>query len=401
MFWHSSARLDSEHSAHLMRFTLIILFLFAIWQLCFCIPNILFFGNEEVSVSQIVDNSHWFLRQYDRFKRICRGRNNVIRARYDSVNGTHAPVTEDVRDWTLTSGSVHKLLNVPFDGKNVPEIEPCVKADDILSSFANFPATPKCKLSWFTPLSICKILHKFSFVLLEGDSFSRHFLQAFFAIIKDDWRSGGYPYYDDPVRYQNCSCDGQFSESLFCRKWRMSDFAHIDDFRRLGLCSDFDSHQFVGNDPFKGVHFRYGAQIELVRRQVSCEKLQYRPLFYSLQAAVHLKNDVKVGKDFLRKHFAPLENLKNCSDKIHVVYTGASVNSEELERKYPVQSRKRVANYNNAIREWLFQNYPRVHFHDPYNTSLASLNRSSDGLHFLADYHYMSVITILNLMNSL
>ena len=137
----------------------------------------------------------------------------------------------------------------------------------------------------------------------------------------------------------------------------------------------------------------------------SCSDLRGQHYLLALQGSSHLETSLaRVINEFLLPHITNVKQwFSKCLNSVHVVYTGATVCHNSLERKYPHQHREKIKEHNLGIKIWLEQNHPDVIFLDPYNVTLNALNdpllpRSSDGFHFLSDVNILYANVILNLM---
>ena len=110
-------------------------------------------------------------------------------------------------------------------------------------------------------------------------------------------------------------------------------------------------------------------------------------------------NDAPQAITHLGPIFQAIEtHLGQCKHRVHVVVIGATVSNEDVERKYPYQHHTVAAKFNTQLKTSL-KAFPYAKFLDPYQLTLQSLERSSDGFHFLSDYNFIYATTILNIMN--
>ena len=94
----------------------------------------------------------------------------------------------------------------------------------------------RCSFRWFTWREACQVLGKFSQIYMVGDSLMRHVHHALLMLLRDDWQYGSLPLKLDGLeQYEQCHCDGQFSEHLLCRE-HIRDTATMDDPRQYGMC---------------------------------------------------------------------------------------------------------------------------------------------------------------------
>ena len=251
-----------------------------------------------------------------------------------------------------------------------------------------------CSFRWYTSHEICNLLGRFSQIILVGDSLMRHIHQALFMLLRDDLQSGGMPLHlVEVTQYDKCSCDGQFSEHLFCRD-DLKTSAHMADPRQYGICTGSSYH------PFSLIMRQPEAAYSLSWDSGSCAGLM-RPVFILLGAGSHHKHDPHTTiNEVIEPFLSELRDAKLACPNVtfHVVFMGLGSQSRSLDLKYPHQSRELTANFNAEVSGFLKETHG-MDFID-----VSSLNRSaptSDGYHFLSDVNLIKAMYVLNYMDLL
>ena len=261
---------------------------------------------------------------------------------------------------------------------------------------------PKCRLAWFSQQSICKLFHKYSLIAFNGDSLTRHLYQGVFMIFKEDWRYGAFPYYRIPHIYDQCGCDGQYSEAELCRNWWSSpDAAWRMDYRAVGVCGYFDTEKYNSVNKTALTQFDYYQTYNFFHTDLTCDDIKKRPIFLQIQGGAHYEmNSTKFALEYMTPIMHDVEErFKNCINQVKVVYRGTTVCAPDLERRYPTQEAHLSDLFNQQMKSWLHKHYPYVVFLNPWSITKEAVNRTSDGFHFLSDTNMLFGLTMLNLMN--
>ena len=138
----------------------------------------------------------------------------------------------------------------------------------------------------------------------------------------------------------------------------------------------------------------------------TCGSLDGKAYMFAVQgAAHHMTNATTVITTWLHRDISAVRGwFKECPESLLIVYTGATVCVEAVEKLFPHQNREKVRAYNDHIRNWLHATHPSVIFLDPYNITLNAVSdpvspRTSDGFHFLSDVNVLQANVLLNLMH--
>jgi hypothetical protein len=226
-------------------------------------------------------------------------------------------------------------------------------------------------------------------------------MQALMMLLRADLRYGGFPLFQDIEVYDNCGCDGQFSEALLCRlpmTYRSPDTFHTthvyDSLETDGFCSMYVSPT---HEHTKLIWVQNSIDDKLV---ITCPKSD-RPIFLFIQGGIHCDLNVESCSQGYFGNFINFvkQQLGDCFDRVKILFSGSTVCTDEVEKKYPYQHRTVVRQYNKDMSNWFSSNYRGSQSLDFWNLTLESLNRTSDGFHQLTDVNMIKVIGILNMMN--
>jgi hypothetical protein len=341
------------------------------------------------------ENDHNFLELVNKFKDVC-DTINIVPTRFPWNDSHYANTTygNTNRTYSMLNGSMHRLLNLTTDDKerNTTTQNVCETSNDIKELYSNFQNSPDdttslpCTLSWYSSASACDILQKYGHVSFNGDSLTKHLIQGLSMLTSENWR------YWTIQPTDCCQCDGLFSEESTCRRRRDKGVEALG--KTIGGIP-------IGCDA-AGRGYNFSVLSGSPPTTLTCDQVlsDGRPLFYYLQIAVHKNNNPSAAIESYQQIFETIKTaFDGCLHLIRVVVSGATVCSETLERMYPFQHRSQALQFNIEVEKWLHHHHPHVVFLDPWNLSRASLNRSSDGFHFLTDYNIITATTLLNLMD--
>lgn len=206
-----------------------------------------------------------FVKLYLKFNKSCGNpQNNMIMQRYDDTNLN----LEVYREWSLNSRLIHKMLQIDFETNKIENIDKreCQSSKEVANAISYPVSQQPCRIPWLSNEVICDTMYKYSNILFIGDSLTRHSYQSLFMLLRDDLRYGGYDNDRETLIYDNCSCDGQFSESLICRnglegtkagRYQREPYlslfnSSVKDLRYKGVCSSsYETNHTVRFDYMK------------------------------------------------------------------------------------------------------------------------------------------------------
>ena len=345
---------------------------------------------------------------------------NRVANREDNINAGGRPV---VRPWSVTWGesfplrslanpslcqNTSSLLVAVRDGTRTWPVTATFPEDDSVeprptSSSLQREVVPSvfhpqgCGVPSFTPQRLCSALADYSDVLLIGDSLMRHVRQALMMVSSGDWEHGAWPVDStNGAKAQDrsdCRCDGSFSEVAYCR-FDLGSFQHegcapslinfitwklnapvTDNAALLSQHHGLQSHDLCGSKGKKlvviqgGVHGRYDT--------AKMETAELDPIFAQLDAVVAS---------------CPVPR----PDLLTIVYMAADAQSRRLDGPYPVQTREKVAAFNEEIETYLRTKRPDVLVLNFWNMTRDA--PTSDGFHYLTDVNVAKVYTLLRLV---
>ena len=265
---------------------------------------------------------------------------------------------------------------------------------------------------------ICKIFSQYSDIALDGDSIGRHIRQGVMMAMREDLILGAIESNKiDP--YNDCRCDGQFSEALDCRQ--NDGLFHNFTPRQLGICS------FLSQDE----QFRFPALYQGFSEGIDfpCEDPDYKGLLLILQAGPWFIRDYGGQREddegpaeegemsevkllalkrekistWFEDHFnSPVFQKCLELDKVQVLWLGFGTSqTPSKDEIYGKNSRNNIERYNKKTRRYLewrasINNIP-VTIVDWLNMTWQQL--ASDGFHGLAEVNLMKAYHIANVVS--
>jgi len=337
--------------------------------------------------------------------------NNIVLSRDDFLDNHH----DAVRSWSVAPylfnnnphkvkkcNNLHEYLVSIRNGtrrwvQSSDELLPPLEAEEYPSYFVPYG----CYLPFPSSHQLCSTLNKYSHIIFDGDSLSRHVTQAVLMILRKDLILGGIESTnkhgkDNP--YQ-CKCDGQFSEHVKCRQ----NNGLFDAFtpRDLNLCSHLpEDDQFK----FRYVDRNYGdRKYERVLDEIAqlCIKPQYKGAIWVLQGGLHHGTN---AQNTMQKWIKPLMDnptFKSCIElkKMEVVWVTYGAQSRQLDKKYPLQTRENAHTFNIAMESELKKHLPNITIIDWWGVTAEA--QTSDGVHFLSDVNLFKASVVANVIEFL
>lgn len=238
-----------------------------------------------------------------------------------------------------------------------------------------------CDIPYYSPKSMCEVLNRFSHVVIQGDSLSRHTHGGLIMGLRNDLIQGSL-ISSDPSLYK-CRCDAQFSEHPRCRRhdglyWRFRPY-------QLGLCPQIQvAGQFESvfniNRLHKGV-YRFD--------NVNCSLPDNRGILVIAQGGVHMDYNGYATYRTLLSKFLQDPVFQNCAKekKAILIWTAYHAQSESYNNKYPLQAAPQGQDFNTKIAELVtksgIRNLATV---DWFNFTMGG--QHTDGLHYAAQINY-------------
>jgi len=292
---------------------------------------------------------------------------NVILPRYDGINA----------DMDL-----HREYSVTDSSPPAAEAGTCTSVDDLLRAVklgrrvwkhgradekkpSHFVAKG-CAVPQFEPTVFQRVLSTQSSIGLRGDSLTRHLMMGLTLRYTDNYYDGGMSHASS--QWANCTCDGQFSEAVICRK-----LARIHP--------DVDKLRWD-----KGG-----------KKKTTCGK-NGLPSVYWLQGGAHYGSNMS---EFLGMFLYPTisrikKHKSTCSSRPLIFVEGLNAQSRSLDRKYPHQSRENALTFNDQLVE-AFANDDGVRVVDFWNLTLDA--QSSDGYHYLTDVNSVKADVVVAIVD--
>eukprot|EP00979_Chaetoceros_neogracilis_P007346 scaffold1531_cov247-Chaetoceros_neogracile.AAC.2 len=261
----------------------------------------------------------------------------------------------------------------------------------------DYPSTfipDKCYIPYYEPEQMCDVLNRFSHVIIQGDSLSRHLQGGLLMALRDNVVNGSMVS-SNPEMY-NCTCDAQFSEHPKCRL-NNGLYNRYQPYQ-LGLCPNLgnDTQQFESvfniNRLHRGVYKFPG---------VNCTSPESKGVLVIVQGGVHMRfNHASTYHKLIRPFFAD-PTFRTCAEqgKAIFIWTSYTAQSPDYDDKYPLQKLEVGIKFNNGMDE-IFQS-------DMINASVVNwLNftigaQHSDGLHYAAQVNLFKAQHLIALADRL
>ena len=238
-----------------------------------------------------------------------------------------------------------------------------------------------CDIPFFSPKSICQVLNRFSHVVMQGDSLSRHTHGGLLMGLRNDLIQGSLISSESSLF--KCQCDAQFSEHDMCRThdglyYRFRPY-------QLGLCPHIDAEgQFESvfniNRLFRGVYTFDG---------VNCSSPDSRGVLVIVQGGVHSGYGGKATYRRLLSKVLKDPVLRNCAKekKAILIWTAYHAQSEAYNDIYPLQAAPQGHIFNSKMAKLIakagIRNLTTMNW---FNFTTGG--QHSDGLHFAAQINY-------------
>lgn len=355
---------------------------------------------DEVGKSRFKHNPESFLEIYRNNSALCSNpKQNIVLQRRDS----YFLDLDEKRVWSMHAKDIFDFTNIDADTKLPKTISrpSCNSAQEVIDSVSYPIAQEPCQLAWYSSQQACDILHQYSLVWWSGDSLTRQQTQALLMLLTNDMRFGGIPLKEEPLsQYEKCGCDGQFSESLKCREFMffpkhaaevtLETTFSLSDWSEWGLCPTYtrprDHSAFVMD------------VVMWSKANIACP-LSKKPIFIMLQFGHHCKLDIQKCTAQAESRMNVINTkLQDCLERVKIVYVGATVCSDAVIRKYPHQNKEHILEFNERMRTWFQEHYPKVLTVQYWNMTKEAAYRTSDGFHPLSDINLVKTISMLNIM---
>lgn len=315
---------------------------------------------------------------------------NFVADRHDTVGLTFSAE----RKWTLSAEAYYSNDDMPFCD-SVPSLLNSLRLGtrrfvDPNADQNYFDLQPPasvfvphgCRYAWFSPLQCCELLEQFSRILFVGDSLVRHMLLASHIIVSGNFEYGGLPAMSTKVLYDDCRCDGQFSEHAWCRV--MPDF---DDNRKVGLCNSKTTFQFKFVSVWQPVgrgSFGVMCRADDTRRTVA---ILSGGSHYHMDAAETLAAMLRPTVDEIRSQ---------CRDSI-IVWMTLGNQHRKLDVLFPHQA----ANVTRLFNAQISAELKKLDIYELDVWNLTKDAQTADGFHQLTETNVIKSMYLMNLIHQL
>jgi len=251
----------------------------------------------------------------------------------------------------------------------------------------------RCYIPYFSPEEICRVLNRFSHVVIQGDSLSRHLQGGFLMALRDNYINGSIVSSNEQM--YKCACDAQFSEHPACRLNNgMYNLYHP---YRLGLCPNLEvegqyESVFNINRLHKGVYKFHG---------VDCTLPNSRGILVIVQGGVHLSFNAQSTYARLISPFFQDPKFRLCAEhgKAMFIWSSYTAQSPDYDDKYPLQKLSRGLKFNGEMAKIFRRERVNVTTIDWLNFTVGAMH--SDGLHYAAQVNLFKAQHLVALVDLL
>jgi hypothetical protein len=296
-----------------------------------------------------------------------------------------------------TCSSVHDTINAIRNGTRRWEEKyenlSLVEREGIHSNFV-----PRdCDIPLYSPRRICEVLNRFSHVVIQGDSRSRHLQGGLLMALRNDLIQGALVQPSPNPDYSKCRCDSQFSEHIACR-------IHGELYRRfrprqLSLCPELDE-----DDQFESVFSENADNLKEVGVYkfdgVNCTS--GKGILVIVQGGIHLRYQASPTYLLILKQFLTNPIFRSCAEqgKAYLMWTSYQPQSPSYDKKYPWQGLNKGIPFNvemtRMIQQDKIQNLTTMDW-----LNFLTGTQHTDGVHYAAHANYFKaqhIVAVADLM---
>jgi hypothetical protein len=298
------------------------------------------FSNSDPSIKT---NSKLYYDYGRRLAKSCTVRNFVADRRvHDNVGLSF----ETNRTWTLSADAYYSNDAMPFCSSTSSLLDSLrhgrrqfVSLDADLNYFDKQPPESVfvphgCRYAWYSPPQCCEVLQRFERVLFVGDSLARHLLLGARIVLSGNFEYGGLPSLSSRTQYDDCRCDGQFSEHPWCRVT-----PEFNDNRDVGFCNSQTTF-----------HFRFLSAWQPVEKGSLgslCNAVDTRPTVAVLSGGLHFGVD---ATQTLSAMLTPVvEDLRSQCRDVKIVWMTLGNQHKKLDLQFPHQSGAATLAFNARL----------------------------------------------------
>jgi len=262
----------------------------------------------------------------------------------------------------------------------------------------DYPSTfipDKCYIPYYKPEQMCDVLNRFSHVIIQGDSLSRHLQGGLLMALRDNVVNGSMVS-SNPEMY-NCPCDAQFSSHPKCRT-NDGLYNRYQPYQ-LGLCPNLGNdtaQQFESvfniNRLHKGVYKFPG---------VNCTSPESKGVLVIVQGGVQMQyNHANTYHNLIRPFFAD-PTFRTCAEqgKAIFIWTSYTAQSPDYDLKYPLQKLEIGLKFNNGMDEIFQSHMINASVVDWLNFTTGA--QHADGLHYAAQVNLFKAQHLIALADRL
>jgi len=297
-------------------------------------------------------------------------------------------------------GTSDELLNAVAMGKRRWD-DDVETANLTLRQKEDYPSSfipHQCYIPYYQPDQICDVLNRFSHVIVQGDSLSRHLQGGLLMSLRGDLVTGSIV--SSKAAMRKCKCDAQFSEHPLCRLndglYNRYQPHQLDLCPHLDLGGKNDTKQFESvfniNRLHKGVWKFPG---------VNCTSPESRGVIVIVQGGVHMKfNPHRTYHNLIRPFFAN-PTFRTCADqgKAIFIWTSYTAQSQTYKDKFPLQNLEHGLKFNDGIDQIFQGNGINAAVVDWLNFTIGA--QHSDGLHYAAQVNLFKAQHLIALVDRL
>ena len=319
----------------------------------------------------------------------------VIQQDYNNSQPFSIRASDFIPHHSNTCASVHDLVDAIRYGSR--RWDPQAQNLSLLDR-ESFPSTyvpHGCDIPLSSPKKMCAVLNRFSHVIIQGDSLSRHVHGGLLMGLRNDLIRGSLVQ-SVPSSYHKCRCDAQFTEHNVCR----GHAALYNRFKpyQFSLCPELDVE-----DQFEAVFNVNRLQKGVYNfPDVNCTSPDSRGILVIAQGGIHMKYNARQTYNFILQKFLKHPIFRTCAEqnKAMLIWTSYQAQSESYHELFPYQSLRAGLPFNEKMAEYIERD--KIHnlvTMDWLNFTTGA--QHTDGLHFAAQANYFKaqhLVAVTDLM---
>ena len=353
-------------------------------------------ADQSVNSSIEILEHQLFIAEACFFKNIILSRNTLLQ------KAEHTP-------WSVHAHTYIPAVNTAAPCTSFQQIEHSLKYGQriLMKGSASAFQPFGCTYAWPSRSHACRISKKYHRIIFLGDSLIRQTHRAFTMFLREDLEYGALPHSIPLLQtfsgenisvYDQCRCDGQFSEHVACRNDGVVRFA---DNRQAGICNSGLENFALQYASVYNRDLRKGLSVTENLCTQQATRTVVRPVQFIMGGGAHFHSS---ANETITVFINPImESIKRaravCPQvKVRVVWLSRGVQDRVMDQPYPHQSREHMLVFNEQIDRYFREEHADmgVVIMDVWN--LTKDARTSDGTHYLSDVNLVQAAYVLNIM---